>query len=440
MPKPLKKVTPYDSAAARIAFHWLLKLRWGSVICQLLIIAIVHLFFDIAIPAPILLAVIFFQICSNLYFHFLEKRRTPIRPLIFALIMGWDIIQLTLLIYFTGGPMNPFTFIYLVQVALAAILMQPGWAWGLNVLTILGYALLFFLPPAPDFSEGLVAAAAGQSCMTESGMAMHLQGMWAAYALTAIFIVFFVGRIRAAMADHHQTLASLEEEKLRSEKMASLATLAAGAAHEFSTPLSTIAIAAGEMVHHFNAHGGDPELIADTKLIKAEVHKCREILRQLAADAGEHLGESFIPITLADFLAKVGAQFKNETGREILFEPATGNRTIVIPLQTWLRTIRGLLKNAHDACPAGKIQGRIYVDNDYLAITITDQGAGLTPDELLRATEPFFTTKEPGKGLGLGLFLARSLAERFGGDLLIASEPDRTTKVTFRVKLARISP
>ncbi|MEN8135635.1 MAG: ATP-binding protein [Thermodesulfobacteriota bacterium] len=440
MAEHLKSLQPTDSATAQIAFSWLLKLRWGAVICQLLLIAIVSLLFDIYIPTPILLAVIFFQICSNLYFHFLEKKRTPIKPLVFALIMAWDIVQLTLLIYFTGGPMNPFTFIYLVQVALAAILMQPGWAWALNIMTILCYALLFILPPAPDFNEGLVSSSAtGSACGTDSSMALHLQGMWAAFAITAFFIVFFVSRIRKAMASHQQTLASLEDEKLRSEKMASLATLAAGAAHEFSTPLSTIAVAAGEMVHHFKDQGGDPDLIDDANLIKAEITKCRDILRQMAADAGEHLGESFISITLAEILDKVAAEFHNETGRKILFDLAMENRAVIIPLQTWLRTLRGLMKNAHDACPAGDIQGRVFIDNDYLAIAITDQGSGMSGDDLTRATEPFFTTKEPGKGLGLGLFLARSLAERFGGDLLIDSEPGQGSKVTFRVKLERIT-
>ncbi|MCK4837690.1 MAG: hypothetical protein KAS94_02750, partial [Desulfobulbaceae bacterium] len=193
----LKTPNPTDAAAAKIAFSWLLKLRWGAVICQLLIIAIVSLVFAINIPAPILLAVIFFQICSNLYFHFLEKKQATIKPLIFALIMGWDIVQLTLLIYFTGGPMNPFTFIYLVHVALGAILMQSGWAWGLSLMTIFSYALLFILPPAPDFNEGLVPSYAGSACVTDSSsMALHLQGMWAAYAITAFFIVFFVSRIR----------------------------------------------------------------------------------------------------------------------------------------------------------------------------------------------------------------------------------------------------
>ncbi|MDT8334128.1 MAG: ATP-binding protein [Desulfurivibrionaceae bacterium] len=431
---------PRDSTTSRIAFSWLLKLRWGAVICQLLIILAVGLVFDIDIPVPILLAVIFFQICSNFYFHHLKNKQAAIRPLVFGLIMVWDIVQLTVLIYFSGGPMNPFTFIYLVHVALGAILMGQRWAWGLNLLAIVCYAMLFLLPPAPDFNPGLVAASAVSPCLDKSSMGLHLQGMWAAFTLTALFIVFFVSRIGRAMGGHQQTLASLEKERQRSEKMASLATLAAGAAHEFSTPLATIAIAAGEMAHQLDEQGGAPELRDDAALIKKEVKKCRDILRQLAADAGEHLGESFVAVTPADFLDKVVAEFKNETGREIPFELDTEIGPILIPLHSWLRAIKGLLKNGLDACPNGKIHGRLFSDREYLAVSIADEGPGMTPEETARAAEPFFTTKAPGKGLGLGLFLARTLAERFGGDLLIESTPGRGTKVTFRVKLARITP
>jgi len=429
-----------DSTTSRIAFSWLLKLRWGAVICQLLLILVVGLLFDIDIPMPILLAVIFFQIFSNLYFHLLKNQQAAIRPLVFGLIMTWDIIQLTLLIYFSGGPMNPFTFIYLVHVTLGAILMGQRWAWGLNLIAIACYVLLFILPPISNFNEGLVAGSIESPCISESSMSLHLQGMWAAFTITALFIVFFVSRIGKAMEGHQQTIASLEKERQKSEKMASLATLAAGAAHEFSTPLATIAIAAGEMIHHLNEQGGDPELLGDASLIKKEVNKCRDILRQLAADAGEHLGESFIVISPADFLDIVAAEFKNETSREITFSLDTEIEQISIPLQSWLRVIKGLLKNALDACQDREIQGRIYSDKDYLAITVADHGAGMSKEEISRATEPFFTTKEPGKGLGLGLFLAKSLAERFDGDLLIDSAPGRGTKVTFRVKLARITP
>jgi two-component system sensor histidine kinase RegB len=431
MTSAAKILRPYAPVDSRIAFNWLLKLRWGAVACQLLLIAAVSMFFDISIPAPILLVVIFFQCCSNLYFHFLEKKRTVISQNLFGMIMAWDVVHLTLLIYFTGGPMNPFTFLFLVHVALGAILMNQGWAWSLNFMTIAAYALLFFIPPFPDPEAGLVPTPTVPICLTGSEMGMHLQGMWLAYAVTASFIVFFANRIHKDMETHQQTLASLEEEKLRSEKMASLATLAAGAAHEFSTPLSTIAVAAGEMAHNLDEQKADQELLDDVILIRSEVKKC-------AADAGQHLGETVVPVSLSELADTVTREFATETGREISLGLEAEDLTIKIPLQTWLRTIKGLFKNAHDASPNNDIEGRIFIDNEYLAFAINDAGAGMPEETFARATDPFFTTKEPGKGMGLGLFLARSLAERFGGDLLIESEPGKGSTVILRVELERI--
>ncbi len=430
----------YEQGASKIAFNWLLKLRWGAVACQLALIATVGLFFDISIPSVILLLVIFFQICSNLYFHFLEKRKSSISPWIFGLIMAWDIVHLTLLIYFTGGPMNPFTFLYLVHVALGAILMQQRWAWSLCFLTIILYALLFLLPPAPDLEGGLVPRQNTPVCLTDSSMGLHLQGMWLAYSLTAIFIVFFVSRIRTALETHQQTLSRLDEEKNRSEKMASLATLAAGAAHEFSTPLSTITIAAGEMLHHLQDSDADPELIGDANLIKSEINKCRDILQQLSADSGQHLGESIVPVSLVEIMAQVSSELEEETGREITLDLNTENMTVNIPRQSFVRTIKGLYRNAFDACPEGNIHGRIYLDEGYLAISVSDEGAGMSEESAARASEPFYTTKAPGMGLGLGLFLARSLAVRYDGDLLLETEPGQGTTVVFRVSLAKVNP
>ena len=431
----------YESGASKIAFVWLLKLRWGAVISQLLLIALVSLFFEISIPYPVLLLVIFFQICSNLYFHFLEKRKTAISPSLFGLLMAWDIVHLTLLIYFTGGPMNPFTFLYLVHVAIGAILMQQRWAWGLAFMTIISYALLFLLPAAPDPEQGLVATPTIPVCLTDSSLGLHLQGMWLAYSITAIFIVFFVSKIHAAMESHQQTLVKLEAEKRRSEKMASLATLAAGAAHEFSTPLSTITIAAGEMSHHLQEHGGDPELISDANLIKSEINKCRAILQQLAADSGQHLGEPIVAVSLTEVIDIVTTELEEETGQAVILNLEADNHTLNIPLQSFVRTIKGLYRNAHDACPDGEIYGRIYIDDDnHLCFSVTDEGSGMSEETAARASEPFYTTKDPGKGLGLGLFLSRSLAERFGGDLLMESTPGKGATVIFRVDAAGIIP
>jgi len=435
-------ILPFSSQnpeASKIAFAWLLNLRWWAVACQVLLIAVVSVFFDIDVPAPILLAVICFQAGTNLYFHFLQNHKTGIRPGIFAFVMGWDIFHLTLLIYFSGGPMNPFTFLYLVHVALGALLMRQEWAWSLATLTIACYALLFFLPAAPDYDAGLVPTPTLPICMDLGSMALHLQGMWVGYTITAMFIVFFVSKVQKALASHQQTLVRLEEEKVKSEKMASLATLAAGAAHEFSTPLSTITIAAGEMLQNLNEMANNSELIADARLIRREVNRCRDILRQLSADAGEHRGESFSEISLVESLDKVTEDFLSETGKAVQLNMELEDLTIFVPIQTWNNSLKGLLKNAYDADPDGKIEIIVSLQTGFLDIAVKDQGPGMADGTVARATEPFFTTKETGKGLGLGLFLARSLAERFGGGIQIESSSTSGTRITFRTNLYKVT-
>jgi two-component system sensor histidine kinase RegB len=423
--------------SSKITFAWLIKLRWGAVVCQLALIGIVLFFFAIELPAALVLSFIAIQAATNLFFQFRLGRRATIAPLVFALVMAWDIIHLTALLYFTGGLMNPFTFLYLVHVAMGALIMAEAWAWGLAGLTIAGYALLFLLPPPPVQGSGLVAGQSLPGCMLFGNL--HLQGMWVAYSLTACFIVFFLGRIQKALAVHQKTLLKLEEAKTRGEKMASLATLAAGAAHEFSTPLSTIAVAAAEMEAQLREAGGEPELLADAGLIRAEVRRCGEILRQLGADAGEQPGELFGEITLADLLHRLCRDFARETGQQVAVELTGGDLPLFVPVQTWLRTLKGLLKNGLDADPSGRIACRVSREGDFLAITVSDRGAGFSPEGLARAGEPFFTTKAPGRGMGLGIFLARSLAERFGGELRIESVPDRGTSVTFLVRVESIA-
>jgi len=438
MAKTPATIFSQDQESAEIAFAWLIKLRWGAVLCQLVLITVVTLFYDIELPAPLILIIIAFQGISNFFFQFRQRRGHPVRPGLLAFIMAWDILHLTLLLYFTGGPMNPFTFLYLVHVALGALIMSPRRAWGLALLTVAGYALLFFVPSPEAHGSDLVAGQSLPYCGF-TGADLHLQGMWVAYSITALFIVFFLGRLRAALGEQQQTLQHLAEEKRRSEKMASLATLAAGAAHEFSTPLSTIAIAAAEMEDQLREKAGDPEIMADASLIRAEVRKCRDILRQLAADAGEHLGENFVEIPLSYLLDQLCNSFTAETGRLVRLETTKGDPVLYVPVQTWIRTLKGLLKNSADSDPEGEIVCRAVNLEGRLQITISDRGFGMTPEVLERAGEPFFTTKGPGEGLGLGLFLARTLAERFGGRLWLKSTPGAGTSVTFETSIDKIT-
>ena len=450
-----------DSGAG-IALNWLLRLRWWVIACQVLLVLAIVALFDVAVPLAVLGLIIGFQIAGNLFFHHLARRGRRLSENAFTGVLLADILLFTALLYTTGGPMNPFTFLYLVHIALAAILIHPRRATLLAATASLAYFALFVLPPyTPSLDLGLASLDAffapchiGSDTVDFFGyeISPHLQGMWVAFAITAFFIVFFVGQLHQALQAHRRTVGELREQQSKNEKLAALATLAAGAAHELATPLGTIAVAGREMQLQLDdaCKIEDPEqrrrvqedLREDLLLIRGQVDRCKEIIEQMAADAGEHLGEELLPFPVSRALEQALSHFSPEQRQRIRVEYETEQAAALevrMPLRTLSRVVRGLVKNAIDASPpAGKITLRVGIGEGQLHFTVSDQGSGMDSETSRRATEPFFTTKEPGRGLGLGLFLARSAAERFGGELSIETSPGRGSRVKLSFALREI--
>jgi two-component system sensor histidine kinase RegB len=263
--------------------------------------------------------------------------------------------------------------------------------------------------------------------------------MWVGFAITALFIVFFVGRIQQALATHETALAQLREEKSRADRLASLATLAAGAAHEFSTPLATITVAAGEMLHTLNKLGDQEELLEDALLIRDQVNRCKDILFQMSSDAGEHLGESFTAFTLAELFDALRANLGKEAGSRVDIICEEQHLSLKMPSRSLKRSLKGLVANGLEASgQSNRVTLRCWSDPTRLWFEVKDTGFGMTGEIRDRAVEPFFTTREPGRGLGLGLFLAKSLAESFGGDLAIESAPGQGTTVRLWFNLREV--
>ncbi len=248
------------------------------------------------------------------------------------------------------------------------------------------------------------------------------------------FIVYFIQRLTHALARREAELAATRARTARHERLASLATLAAGAAHELATPLSTIAVVAKELERSLERGAHSSDAVADARLIRQQVARCREILEHLAADAGESAGEAIVPVAVADLLH---AALHGLDGRErvaITIDEDANGQTIHAPARALAQSLRGVLKNAREASrPDASIDMRIGRGADAWRIEIQDQGRGMEPDVLMRAGEPFFTTKDdggPSRGMGLGLFLARAVLERLGGRLLLDSAPGRGTTAT----------
>jgi two-component system sensor histidine kinase RegB len=447
-------IWPVNEATANIAFSWLLHLRWGAVLCQAILILIAYSYLEIALPIIFISIIILFEAGSNLFFTFLAKRSKVIPEWLFGLIMFLDIIFLTALLYYTGGPMNPFTFLYLVHIVIGAILMHAKWSWSLTVFTVLCYSSFFIVDPeifgrlplmlpggfigGVDIQETCHPAVVEYTLLSDH-MKLHLKGMLLAFAITAFFIVFFIGKIQKALEEHQQTLVSLEEERARSEKLSSLATLSAGAAHEFSTPLSTIAVAAGEMLHQLKEGKIDQELVDDARLIKDQVNTCKDILYQMAADAGEHMGEGLEKSEVGDVVSKIISEFSETDQARIKVANEAADISILAPLRTLVRTVKGLIKNGLDASQGiSPVFLKCFYDENFLYFQVEDQGCGMDEESLIRAREPFFTTKEQGKGLGLGLFLAQNVAEQLGGELSISQGKLDGTVVTISFSLTHI--
>ncbi len=403
----------------RINIAWLIRLRWAVVAGQLVTVVVAKWVMGVHLPLAWLLSLIGVEAVTNIGCVVRARNEPPVTLHFLGAVMALDVLLFTGLLYFTGGPANPFSFLYLVYLAAAALLLSPAWTWALAGLSLACSAVLFLEPH--ELHVGHTHA---------EHMRIHLQGMWVALGVASAFIVYFLMRVTRALSAREQELAQARQAALRQERLASLATLAAGAAHELATPLATIATVAKELERQL----GDASESArdDMRLIRGQVDRCRAILDQMSADSGEATGEALTDVTVEALLA--AATVGVRPAPAVRVETDEGRQVMRVPERAVAQAIRGIIVNAQDASAAdADVVVRARVDGGVLRVEVQDRGAGMAADVLARAGEPFFTTKEPGRGMGLGLFLTRAVLERVGGELVLDSKPGTGTVAQLRV-------
>jgi two-component system sensor histidine kinase RegB len=416
MPAPPE---PLDiGVGTQIGLVWLIRLRWGAALCQLAALVVAGSLFAMKLDTPVLLTLVGLTVATNLGLE-VWSRSYAGSPWAIAAVLAFDTVLLTAFLLASGGAANPFTVLYLVHVTLAAVLLPVSWTWFVVLLSVAGFGLLFVF-------EG-----PHHEAMAHSGYGSHLQGMWIAYTTAAAVIAYFVGRLSRALQKREQELLQVRERALRNERLAALTTLAAGAAHELSTPLSTVAVVATEIQRKCEAL--DPNLAEDARLIRSELERCRSILEQMSAHAGEAMGEGRTEVPISTLIRSIEGSL-GPLSTSVRFRQTGSRTTLSVTRQALVRVLVNLVRNGIDASPAGRevvlaIDGR----TDRVVFAVTDTGSGMPPEVKDRALEPFFTTKAPGKGLGLGLFLVKSFADRLDGRLEIDSEIGRGTTVTLEL-------
>jgi two-component system sensor histidine kinase RegB len=408
---------------------WLVRLRWVAICGQLITIGVVELFWRMSLKLPPLLAVIAITAITNLLLQWwlhrcksIHDQRSAARgELYMGLTMTLDLLSLTVLLYFSGGPTNPFSFFYFVNLALASILLSTGWSWVQAALAIACFSSFFIIgyTPIPGLEPGI-----------------RLQGLISAFAACAIVNCYFISLVSRELERREVELRVMEQKRAQSERLEALATLAAGAGHELASPLSTIAVIANDLTKHLEGTSVPESVIEDVSLIRSELAHCRSILDRMSGHAGQAAGEQMGTWTLKQVVDEVVHGLRRADRISIHGLQQLGERQIRAPLQGLSQALRGLVQNGLDVSPANRdVEITVNSVNHEAILQVRDQGPGMTAEVLARVGEPFFTTKEPGQGMGLGLFLTRNVIERLGGTLRLHSLPGQGTMAEVRLPL-----
>jgi len=414
-------------ARGDISLDWLIRLRWGAVCGQLATIAAAQALWG-GLPLGRLFALVAVLAASNAALALGRRRLGPPRVLC-GTALAIDTLLLTGLLSASGGAYNPFSVLYLVHIALAASVLRARWTWFLAGLSLACYGLLF-----------LGHAGSGHAGHSGDELGLHLQGMWVAFAVAALLTAYFVVRLSTDLERRDEAMARMREQASRQERLAAVTTLAAGAAHELGTPLATIAVASRELERQIRALPGAPgaALAEDAALIRSELERCRAILGRLAADSGTRSGEAPEPVDVPRLLEQIveGVPAAHRARLRVRDSRPGGGPSV--PRGALIQVAHSLLQNAFEA-GSGPVTLALETSAAGLQLRVEDEGCGMAPELLARVGEPYFSTKPPGQGLGLGVFIARTLSEQMGGRLRLDSRPGRGTTATVEIASALVA-
>ncbi|MFA6964197.1 ActS/PrrB/RegB family redox-sensitive histidine kinase [Bosea sp. (in: a-proteobacteria)] len=399
--------TPVFGRANRhLRLDTLVRLRWLAIAGQSLAVAGVH--FGLGFPLPF--GWCFTAIAVSSWLNIALRIRFPLSHRLHAgpatALLAFDIIQLAALLYLTGGLQNPFSILFLAPVMISATALPPQRTLVLGVLAI-ALATLVSIVHLP-----LPWAGPDRPVLPPS----YQIGSWAALVLGLGFTGIYAWRVAKEARDLSDALAATELVLAREQHLSQLDGLAAAAAHELGTPLATIALVARELSRLAPPEG---EMAEDITLLREQVERCRSILGKLASLQDDDAG----PL--------------DQLSLRLLIEEAAGpQRPFGVPFEIVMRgekpepvcrrnpgMIYGLGNIVDNAVDFARSTVAITAqwDQAHVMLTIADDGPGFPPDVLLRAGDPYLThganESRAGGGLGLGLFIAKTLLER-GGALM----------------------
>ncbi len=419
---------PHDyNSSRRLRLQTIVRLRWLAVGGQTATVMIVA--FWLKFPLPLLPCSVL--IACLAWINFFLTLRYPAThrlepPAAFALL-GLDLLQLCGLLFITGGLANPFSALVCVPVIISFASQPIRYSMVLIVSAMICITALAFSPFRLPWYDGV-----------EINVHNVMQlGVWCSIASTMAFAAFYAYRVSMEASQLADALAATELVLQREKHLSQLDGLAAAAAHELGTPLATISVVAKEMERELSH---DERYREDVALLRSQSERCRDILRRLTTLSSEdeaHMRR----LTLSSMMEEIIAPHR-EFGINLEFiekSPRSGepilNRNAGI-----MYGLGNLIENAVDYARS-KVTVTVEYDTDTLVIVIEDDGNGYSPDILTRIGEPYVTSRQrddTAGGLGLGLFIAKTLLERSGAVLVFGNRDPETPGARIRIEWPRM--
>lgn len=401
-----------------IRLQTLVRLRWVAIVGQIAAIfvssAILHLEFELGLISLVIGA----SIIANLLSAFLIPESRKLSERAALLILFLDLLQLVLLLSLTGGLHNPFSLLVLVPVTIAATFMSLGATVVLMIAAIVGLSILanWYLPLGLDD---------GRTIMLPR---IFLFGFWLALTIGVVFLGIYARRVTSEMHSMSDALLATQMALAREQKLTDLGGVVAAAAHELGTPLATIKLVSGELASELSDH---PELAEDIALISEQTDRCRDILRSMGQAGKEDKHLRRLPL---EAIIREAVTPHEDRGKSILITVSEEvdfpqHQPVIEYRPEIVHGLRNLVQNAVDFARSQVVIETRWTD-DTVMLRVGDDGPGFPPSSLGRLGEPFLKRRKatdaqknrPGyEGMGLGLFIAKTLLERTGATVFFSN-------------------
>lgn len=413
----------YDNRSDWVRLRTLILLRWMAIAGQLAAIFVAVGYQHIQLPLGYCLLAIGASIIFNLVSSFVfpeNKRLTEIEALLTLL---FDLTQLLALIFLTGGLTNPFALLILAPVTISAS------ALGLGTTIILGATAILMVTLNALYNIPLRLA----DGTTFDIPALFRFGFWLAIVIGILFLGLYSRRVALEIRSMSGALLATQMALAREQKLTDLGGVVAAAAHELGTPLATIKLVSAELMAEL---GEQPDLFEDAKLIRDQADRCRDILRSMGrlGKDDKHMHQAPLAVVLRE-----ASEPHAHRGKVLTFNlhPSAGSadkEPIILRSPEIIHGLRNLIQNAVDFAAANVWIDAVWSQTT-VSVQIVDDGNGYPPDVIGRIGDPFVRKRSIAQsqvqrpeyeGMGLGLFIAKTLLERSGAELSFANCGDPT--------------